>query len=715
MITELYINGSLVDLEKQETIVLTKSVFDINKLSVRTSDYSNVFKVPKTQQNRLIFKSAGIVNSFNDEPYDQLPASIKIDGVEVTTGIAELQESDEYYYSISLQAGNGAFFKAIKSLSLTDISSQLATLDHTYNAAVVSQRRDLLNVNSVFVPEGLVYPNVDYGYFERAKLEEQEFEYFYPALYVYFILEKSIELLGYEQLGSFWNQNVYKSLAIMAKNIVSDADSYFVDYSYESGTSFKTEETQTLPDSYVIKSPLNFFEEQSDVDNLYLDTNLGLAYTTFGYNFPVTFTSAATWSISLDGTVNINDIRSQYRNNYITDGVIVFRLEIWNKDTDTYVADALSLEYPFYSAIYGDAGGVTTLQPGSEVFNSELEINAVINDPNNLNAIGATATDHVLVWFIEVQTTTTTLEPVSTFDTFFVKAVSVELDFNLSQLSGGNPSEVSVVNSFDDINIGDLFLYVCNVMGVFPSVDEGLKTVSMVTFDSIKNNKANSIDWSKKIDISTEPQVSFKLDYAKNTFFEYSNDNKDVYLNELTNYGRGTFIVDNQNMAQEVVKYRSPFSLCAIGSTFNNPLSSNTRSMAKIFTGDKYTFDGLKYNLDIEAKVEGFTTRVVSLSRSTSNPIQVKDGFVVDGNYEVNNTPILFDYVFRNNYSLITDILNKTKSVNALLRLNEVDFRTFDFTKPVFIDYLNDYFIVNDIKQFKANETDSTNVTLIRI
>jgi len=718
MITELYINGSLVDLEKQEAIVLTKSVFDINKFSVRTSDFSNVFKVPKTQQNRLIFKSAGIVNSFNDEPYDRLPASIKIDGVEVTVGVAELQSSNEDYYSISIQAGNGAFFKAIKSLALTDLAADLDTLDHAYNAAAVSQRRDLENINSVAVPEGLVYPNVDYGYFERAVLEDQPFDYFFPALYLYYIIEKSIAQLGYKQIGSFWNQTDYKSLAIMAKNIVSNEENYFVEYAYESGNNqFNTEETETLPDSFVVISPLNFPEEESDEDGLYVDTNLGLGYTTFGYNFPVNFTNAATWSIALNGTVNIADIRSDYRSEFITDAVLVFKLEIWNKDTDTYVSDALSLSYPFYSANYIDVGGNPTFQPATETFTSEIEISDIVNNPNGLNAIGATATDHALVWFIEVQTTTTTLllPTVSTFDTFKAEAVSVDIDFSLSQASGGDPTAVSVINSFDDINIGSLFLYVSNVLGVFPRVDEGLKTVSMVSFNSIRNNKANAIDWSNKIDISTEPEVLFKLDYARNTFFEYNNDNKDVYLNELTNYGRGVFIVDNENMAQEAVKYRSPFSLCAIGSTFNNPASTNLRSMAKIFTGDKYVFNGSTYELDDEAKVEGFTTRIVSLVRETNNPIQVENGFVVDANYEVNNTPILFDYAIRTRYSLITDVLNKTKSVNALLRLNEVDFRTFDFTRPVFIDYLNDYFMVNDIKQFKANEVDSTNVTLIRI
>ena len=196
---------------------------------------------------------------------------------------------------------------------------------------------------------------------------------------------------------------------------------------------------------------------------------------------------------------------------------------------------------------------------------------------------------------------------------------------------------------------------------------------------------------------------------------ESSIDTSSGFFNKLTNYGRGTLVVDNENVEFEKVKYRAPFSLCAIGSTFNNPLSSNTRSMAKIFTGNKYTFDGQEYNLDREAEVEGFDTRVVNLSRSTSNPIQITNGSSVVANYEVNNTPILFDYVLRNRFSLISDMLIKTKVVEALFNLTQVDFRNFDFRKPVFVDYLNDYFIVNDIKQFKANEVDSTNVTLIRL
>ena len=517
MITELYIDNQLVDLSGSDIIALTKSVFDVNRLSVRTSDYSNVFKVPKTQQNRLIFKSAGIVNSFNDEPYDKLTASIVVDGVEVANGFAQLQESNGDYYSINIQSGNGNFFNQIKSLSLTDLSTQLATLDHSYNATEVSARRDLSS--------GLVYPNVDYGWFERASTGNQPYNFFYPALYIKFILDSAIESLGYKQLGEFWTSNTYSRLAMMAKDIVSDVDNYLVSYDINTGASFfVTRDTNTLPDSYEVISPLNFVNEISDNDSLYIDTDLGLGYTTFGYNFPVTFNTSTTWQINLNGDASITDIVSSYRDNYIEQADLVIRLEIWNKDTDTFVNNALELQYTFYEAQYIDDGGVTTLLPATEVFIPTFDINEAINDPSNLNAIGATATDHALVWFVEVQTATSTLEPVSTFDSLF--AIDLGLEFELQQIAGGLASSVSVVNSFDDIKLGQLFLYVCNVAGVYPLVDESIKSIRMISFDDIRANKTNSLNWSNKIDISEDPQITFTLDYAKNNIFDYDNDTR---------------------------------------------------------------------------------------------------------------------------------------------------------------------------------------------
>ena len=639
MITELFINGQQVDLDKADTIAFTKSVFDINKPSTRTSEFSNAFKVPKTQNNRLIFKSAGLVNSFNDEPYDKLEASVRVDGLEVVYGIAELMSSEEDYYVINVQGGNGSFYKSIKALSLVDISQPLSLLNHEYNAIEVSKRRDLINYEEGIL-DGLIYPNVDYGYFDKTDLEPQNHNYFFPALYLHYIINNSIDILGYKRVGAFWQSDAYRSLAIMAKNIVSDANVYFIDYNISSGFDFfatrgKIEQGQT----YTTFSALNFPQENDDENNLYIDTDLGLGYTTFGYNFPINFNDNTTFVIGLNGTVTIQDVRTIFTNDFVTSAKLKVRLQLWNKVTDTYITDAASFEQDFFSIDYEDVdrGQFDEIvpDPSSEEWNPIIQIAQVVNQPNGFDGIASTATDHALVWFIEIETTTLENQDVQTPD--LTRYIDAQLEFDLTQSTGGSPTEVSVINTFDDVNIGNIFLYVCNVLGVFPKVDEALKTIDMFSFDDLKKNKGNALDWSKKIDISQEPEISFKLDYAQQSSFEDTNDDKDVFLNQLTNYGKGTFVVDNENLPFEVVKYQSPFSLCAIAPTFNN-----TRSMGKIYTGDKFTFDGQRYNRDPEAEVDGFSTRIVNLARSTQGLVQIQDGIPSVANYEVNNTPILF-------------------------------------------------------------------------
>jgi hypothetical protein len=703
MTTELYINGSLIDLEGSETIALTKSVFDLNQLGVRTSTYSNVFKAPKTNGNRLAFKSAGIVNSFNTEPYVKLTAVIKVDGVEVVNGFAELENSDKDFYSINIQSGNGSFNNSIKSLTLTDIATQLSGLDHEYTLNEVTSRR--------FSPTGIVYPNVDYGFFEKVDQGDQLFTRFYPALYMKFVIDAAILQLGYKKIGDFWDTPLYNQVAIMAKNIVSIGNIFFVEYGIAGGPSFFITRATSQISTYVIEknTPLNFVNEINDEDSLYVTTDIGTAYTILAYNFPSTFSTGTVFEIGLNGTVNISQsIKAQYRSFNIELAQLIVRLEIWNKATDTFVGYAIQIEYDFYTASYEGGGGSVFLNSDNLI--STFSINEAINNPSGLNAIGATATDHCLVWRFAVQTTQTSLvaPPSVTYDSF--PDIAVDLEFSINQDLSAIIPDMKVIDSFDDINIGDAFLYLCSVGGVLHVVDEGLKTIRMIEFDTIKRNKVNALNWSDKIDLSVDPDVSFKMNYARQNLFNYNNDAKDVWLNRLTNYGQGVLTVDNQNLDQEVTKYKSPFSLCAIAPTFNN-----TRAMAKIYTGEKFTFTGVNPVIIEDAPIGGFTTRVVFLSPITTNLIQLTGGRVLAINYEVNNTPLLFDYVLRNRYSLINDLLVKTKVVRCLLRLDQVDFSQFDFTKPIFIDYFNDTFVVNEIDQFKVNEVDSTFVTLIRL
>jgi len=697
MTTQIYINGQLIEVDKDEVIAITLSFFSVFSLAIRSSNYSNVFKVPKTQSNRLVFKSAGIVNSTNEEPYNKLDCSIKVDGIEIV-GTAELISSDQNYFRVAVKAGNNNFFTDIKSLQLSDLD--LSSLNHNYNAATVSARRDLSS--------GVVYPNIDYGYFERATAGSQPFNFFFPALYFSTIFDKAFEQLGYRKEGDFFDSDLYNSLALMSKNVVSEGEFYNTEYEINTGFNFiVTRNSSVTSDEYKIDAPLNFPDEIEDDDSLYFDTNLGKGYTTFAYNPPTQIDVNTQFLLTHSANISFeSSLQSSYVDEFIEEATLNIKLEAYNKSTNFFEQTLYIREITFFTADYSQPG------PGIPLitFNPILNLNVQSVNLNVNSNITGNAIDYAFMWEIEIVTRTKSGETTSTFDSFSSTSISSNFQIQQSKIAD---FDVSITNSFDDINIGNAFLYLCNVGGVIPKVDESTKRIQMVSFDDVRKNKSVALDWSNKIDLSEDPEISFKFNnYAKNNVFQYANDSEDVFLNELINYGQGVLIVDNKNLEQESVKYEAPFSLVSIGPVF---LNSTVRTMGRIFTGDKYIFDGVNYNLDAESKVESFTTRVVYLSRSTSDLIQVTNGNIVTGNYEAVNQPILFQRVLNSKYSLISNMIDKAKIVRVLMKLSVVDIGLFDFSKPVYIDYFNDYFYVNEIDQFKVNQIDSTFVTLIRM
>lgn len=691
MITELYINGSLIDIDRGETIALTLTQFDLFNIAVRPSSYSNVFNVPKTQNNRLVFKSAGVVNSISNEAYQKLTCEIKVDGATVVSGTAELLSADGDVFRIAVKVASNDFFTQLKSLKLSDLSTYLEVLDHDYDFATVSARRD--------VETAIIYPNVDYGYFERADIAaDQPFNFFFPALRLFYVFDSAFDFLGYTKRGSFFDGALYNSLAIMAKGIFDAGALYEAEYDVATGfASLVSRETNTNGQTYENATPLNFTEEQSDPDSLYQTTDIGKAYTTVLYNFAENFDVNDVLNGNLSATVRIEDsILQTIIDDSIEEGFIVLRLELWNTSTNTLVETIAESFTTFYNSL----GLRTDIQTG--LFSIAKTFGASV--ANN-------ATDYGLLWVAELQTTTQSGQPTSTAN--FIPNIDIEATFKLEQRKP-NQTDISVVNCFDDINIGSAFLALCNIGGLIPNVDEDTKTIELISFSDVVKNKSNALNWSDKLDLSEEPEVTFKIDgTAQNNLLQYANDSNDRFLKQRLNYGQGSLTIANTNLEDEQVKYQVPYSLCEIGNSFLG--GSEVRQIARIDSGQKYVFDGLNYNLDPEAGVDGFDTRIVYLSRSTSNLIQVDLGTVVSGNYEVNNEALFFNNVIDENYGLIVSMFNKTKIVKALVKLNVADIALIDFSKPIYIDYFNDYFYVNEISQFKVNEVDSTQVTLIRM
>jgi hypothetical protein len=70
-------------------------------------------------------------------------------------------------------------------------------------------------------------------------------------------------------------------------------------------------------------------------------------------------------------------------------------------------------------------------------------------------------------------------------------------------------------------------------------------------------------------------------------------------------------------------------------------------------------------------------------------------------------------YSYQHHGRVFSRIIDRSKSVEELVKLNYADVNQLDFTKAKRID--NELYFLEEIKQFKLNRKESTLVELVRI
>ena len=118
----------------------------------RNTDFTAGFKIRKTRAMRALFELSGEAGDNTTFPYERQYCKLIQDNIEIiTNGILVLNKVDDQYYHVSVMSGNISFFKAIETLSITDLT--LASMDHTWDET------DAVNSHAVVSPSAdFVYP-----------------------------------------------------------------------------------------------------------------------------------------------------------------------------------------------------------------------------------------------------------------------------------------------------------------------------------------------------------------------------------------------------------------------------------------------------------------------------------------------------------------------------------------------------------------------------
>jgi hypothetical protein len=295
-----------------------------------------------------------------------------------------------------------------------------------------------------------------------------------------------------------------------------------------------------------------------------------------------------------------------------------------------------------------------------------------------------------------------------TFDTEIVSKI----------LAAGNT--VFVSECLPDISQKDFLTTIVNQYNLMITIDSSLKTVNFSYFNSVDANKSNAIDWSDKLDISEFPSIQYAIDgYTQNNLLAYETDDNDSELRKANTYGQGTLFCNNLNLEKVSEVFKSKFAPITRIPALREP---TTQAFIQMWKSED---NGVTY------RTQSVKPRIAYINRGETFTIKGTSGSIGGGAGASNSGPSAGVYfqdlefagsLIPKHYNIVANMLNSPYFLTANFFLKVKDYNEIDFTQPIYLDCvikgygnIKGYFYCNEIKQFKINRYETTEVELIKI
>lgn len=184
MVVELFLDEEKVDLDDGTTIAETKQINDFFEIADRQTSYTNTFKLPKTERNKMLLGGHGIAGVTSLAPYRLHKVSVYRNGLPtIQGGIGYLKETSDSY-NMYVYSENISMFDTLGDKTLADLNLQ--PLTHELNLA---------NWYQSFSRNDYVYALADYG---KLDSDVVEVNYQVPSLYVKYLWHKIFQESGFQ-------------------------------------------------------------------------------------------------------------------------------------------------------------------------------------------------------------------------------------------------------------------------------------------------------------------------------------------------------------------------------------------------------------------------------------------------------------------------------------------------------------------------------------
>ena len=201
----MYINYEKMDLAPGTEIALTFQINDLAEIKQRQGHFSNTFPMPYTNHNTQKLQNLEDTSSNSNIPYQLLPASVIMGGVDVTPdGKSKVEESSDNY-EINVFAGNFSLYDELAGKSIRSLD--LSAYDHNWHFD------EIVTNNGFLRDEGYVYPLTNYGRYTNENFNV-DLRYLLPCFYVHTLIERIFAESTFTVSGEMLSDPFYKSLII---------------------------------------------------------------------------------------------------------------------------------------------------------------------------------------------------------------------------------------------------------------------------------------------------------------------------------------------------------------------------------------------------------------------------------------------------------------------------------------------------------------------
>ena len=591
-------------------LAMTFQISDFRDLTSTSGDYSKTFKIPATKNNNNILKHLYTPNiSVDNKVTNNKSCRILFNNLYSLVGLIQVDGVGGYgetpsYYNCVFFGSNLSWASKIQDTYMNIINWGDEGKNLTYNKdSIVAtwQHEDCNNASN----SPIVYPITSYGDYNELGMDRtiqlldtlgehntslgSSYTGYYgfyddgnsygtptpvadwrPSVFVKTTLEKIFNDIGYTINSAFMNTDMFKKLVWLLPNFkYSDPDQRDIQYSY--GNHFTGE---GLIDSFTASTVgtnsytnTEFFPDLNDAGaDFVLNTNTDNT----GWDAATGIFTAQEYG---NYTINANNF-GLYFNNWVNDPnrfttVDYVRLSIQvqtvGQSGSSSWVNISSVQSLGFSLQYGNASSQTgsiplTIPEFSQFLNKGDKLRLKVMAKMKTNGYVVSTVDFHLFGSSTPTSATTSSNPNGQYG-IGLKPIHVEYGqtYNLNDVI--NPAYKQI----------DFIKGVAHAFNLQMTTDESTKTVNIEPFDSFYKPYGDAIDWTYKLDRSSETSDKWlESDLKRTLVFKYKSDNADAKVKF-----RG---VNYFHDIQDEFPYREilPDTFKKGDSTFENPFFAGT-------------------------------------------------------------------------------------------------------------------------------------------